>query len=216
MSLTLRQRNRLIAIGRIVDTAMDLFDERGYADVTIEEIAAASGVSPRTFYRYFGTKEGLFTTDLFAAAELDPFTERIDPDDLPGSFKRVIAFLAQGFLSDGQTGGSGASLRTGDAGGAEPRGEPGRRGTAWRGMRYVMEEPPVRAAVYGALDQAADRLAALLRDRGENPVRARVAARTYWFGVYFGSLEQWHLDGRTRPLLDYVDEALAVVGERAG
>ena len=32
----------------------------------------ASGVSPRTFYRYFGTKEGLFTTDLFAAADLNP------------------------------------------------------------------------------------------------------------------------------------------------
>ncbi|WP_084106017.1 TetR family transcriptional regulator [Demequina sp. NBRC 110056] len=42
---------------RISEVAVELFDEQGFDSVTIEQIAAAVGVSPRSVHRYFPAKE---------------------------------------------------------------------------------------------------------------------------------------------------------------
>jgi AcrR family transcriptional regulator len=53
---TLREQQRDFAAGEISRRALALFLERGFDEVTIDEIAAAAGISPRTFFRYFPTK----------------------------------------------------------------------------------------------------------------------------------------------------------------
>jgi AcrR family transcriptional regulator len=56
---TLRDRQRAQIRADISRAAFRLFIARGYDAVTTEEIAAAAGVSPRTFFRHVPTKEDL-------------------------------------------------------------------------------------------------------------------------------------------------------------
>lgn len=56
---SLRDRQRAQIRADIRRAAFRLFVERGYDAVTTEEIAAAAGVSPRTFFRHVPTKEEL-------------------------------------------------------------------------------------------------------------------------------------------------------------
>ncbi len=53
----LRERKKRVTRALLVDTAVGLCDRQGFEHTTVEQIAAAAGVSPRTFSRYFATKE---------------------------------------------------------------------------------------------------------------------------------------------------------------
>lgn len=54
-----RKRERIRVMRDVSAIAVRLFDERGYDNVTMEELADASGVSVATLYRRFATKENL-------------------------------------------------------------------------------------------------------------------------------------------------------------
>jgi AcrR family transcriptional regulator len=57
----------------IVAAAVHAFRVRGYAATTMSTVAALAGVSPRTLYRYFGSK-----SELFAATVEEPNTKFIE------------------------------------------------------------------------------------------------------------------------------------------
>lgn len=59
MSETLRERTRRLVQGELLTVAQVLFVEKGYEAVTVEEIAAAAGMSKRSFFRYFASKDAL-------------------------------------------------------------------------------------------------------------------------------------------------------------
>lgn len=44
------------AEGRLVKAALELFDQQGYAETTVAQIAQSAGLTKRTFFRYFADK----------------------------------------------------------------------------------------------------------------------------------------------------------------
>jgi AcrR family transcriptional regulator len=54
-------KRRELMAAEIEEVALDLFVHRGYSKVSVDDIASAAGVSARTFYRYFDTKEDVLT-----------------------------------------------------------------------------------------------------------------------------------------------------------
>ncbi|MEU2349697.1 TetR family transcriptional regulator [Modestobacter sp. NPDC049651] len=57
----LRDRKRAHSRAATLDAALALFAERGYDAVTVADICAAAQIAPRTFFRYFPTKDDLLT-----------------------------------------------------------------------------------------------------------------------------------------------------------
>ena len=55
---------------RILNVAIELFAERGYANTFVREIVKRAGVTKPVLYYYFESKEGLFVAILDRAAEL--------------------------------------------------------------------------------------------------------------------------------------------------
>ena len=58
-SLGARERKRRDTLRRITDAGVCLFIEKGFEGATVEEIAAASGISRRTFFHYFDSKDDI-------------------------------------------------------------------------------------------------------------------------------------------------------------
>lgn len=63
MSADRRAARRVATMTRLQQTALRLFEARGFAGVTIEEIAGEAQVGPATVYRLFATKERLVIWD---------------------------------------------------------------------------------------------------------------------------------------------------------
>jgi AcrR family transcriptional regulator len=60
-----RQRKKTATRDRIRASALRLFREQGYDATTVEQIAAAAGVSHMTFFRYFPAKEDVALSDSY-------------------------------------------------------------------------------------------------------------------------------------------------------
>ena len=97
-----RVRTRLPRAERerqMLETARALFAARGYADVTMDEVAAAVGVTKPLLYNYYGNKEQLFLACMEPAADalrrVGRLGRRRRAADAPGALRAGIhAFFA--------------------------------------------------------------------------------------------------------------------------
>jgi mycofactocin system transcriptional regulator len=76
-------RPRPQSIEAIEKVALELFRERGFEETPVEDIASAAGISRRTFFRYFGSKNDiLFGNFDLLLRELEEWLASA-PDDRP-------------------------------------------------------------------------------------------------------------------------------------
>ena len=184
----LRERKRIAAIRRIQEAALDLFDDRGFENVTIEQIAAAAEVSPSSVYRYFGTKDQVVLRDEFEPQFFDVLSAEFTSNPPTEAMRRAVAEVMSDFL--------------------DSEDELARRRT-----RYSLEEPRLRARWAEQADDFARSVAdALARATGRRPDELEIqviASALVW--ALIAAVRRWHTDGYTTRLGELFDTALAVV-----
>ena len=75
----LRERKKLRTRETVRREAFRLFESNGYAQTTVDQIAEAADVSPRTFFRYFPSKEQVVVGDEHLHAEAHAIVESMPP-----------------------------------------------------------------------------------------------------------------------------------------
>jgi AcrR family transcriptional regulator len=89
--MTLRRLPRAEREEQTLEAARILFAERGFAAVTMDEIAAEVGVTKPLLYAYFGNKEGLYLACMEPAAEalVDTVAAAVEACDTPAETLRA-------------------------------------------------------------------------------------------------------------------------------
>src|SRR5262249_19238986 len=98
---SLRERKKLATRRAVRRLAFGLVSERGFSHVTVEDIAEAADVSPRTFFNYFPTKEAaLFGADHERMAALREGIAQGLPGETPLDALRVALVKDAEALAD--------------------------------------------------------------------------------------------------------------------
>lgn len=170
---------------RLQSCALELFTERGYDATTVEDVAAAAGVSHMTFFRHFRTKEAVLLDDPY-----DPLlgeAVRSQPVGLP-----ALERVRRGLLA---------------AWGSLP--EPADRETRAR-VAIVAGHPGLRAATWENNRRTEDLLVAALCEDGVGRLEARVAAGAC-LGALTAAMLDWGADGAGPGLGERVTTALGLL-----
>jgi AcrR family transcriptional regulator len=96
--MSLRQRKRQQTRHELIDAAMRLFEQKGYEQTTVAEIAAAAGVSTKTFFNYFASKDEVLFPHLNRRIDAAvALIEQRGPDD---QMAEVVVAAMQHMLAD--------------------------------------------------------------------------------------------------------------------
>ena len=85
-------RNKELSRDAILASALDLFAERGYGGVRVEDVAKAAGVSRTTFYNHFSEREEILAALFERLLGRDP--EELDPADGSPPLEQVRTTVA--------------------------------------------------------------------------------------------------------------------------
>ncbi len=103
----LRERKRQQTRQALISAAMRLFDDQGYEETTVAEIAAAAGVSTKTFFNYFASKDEVLFPHLSARidAAVTIIARRAPGEDVADVLIRAMEHMLADAVRDELAGG---------------------------------------------------------------------------------------------------------------
>jgi AcrR family transcriptional regulator len=103
----LRERKRRQTRHQLISAAMRLFEQKGYEQTTVAEIAAATGVSTKTFFNYFASKDEVLFPHLSSRidAAVALIEQREADDDMADVLARAMEYMLADALTDEVDGG---------------------------------------------------------------------------------------------------------------
>lgn len=181
---------------QIADVAKDLFAEHGYEATTIDQIAAAVGMSQRSVFRYFPTKEDIVIgkIDFFADDLAQALRERPADEAAWESLRRIFDH-------------------------ADPSGDPGGPETAAELQRIVFANPSLLGRYLEQRQRMQEDAAKTLRERAatagkpyaeDDPAPEAIAAAA--FGCLVAAQRGWLAGGAKESFAAKLDRAMASVG----
>ncbi|HEX8804109.1 MAG TPA: TetR family transcriptional regulator [Acidimicrobiales bacterium] len=190
----LRERKKARTREAIIDAALDLFEENGFDATTVEDIAEAADVSPRTFFRYFDSK-----------LDVVMVRNKVESDEFEG----LVAAFAEASGAGGPVEATHQVIRR-----QLERLAADDRSSELRELRVCLTTPSLRAMTLEHFHEHQDGLAkvyAAVMGVEEGSLRARllasVVSTTMWAVV-----DQWITEGgRRERLLPMVDEAFGLL-----
>lgn len=168
--------------------ALRLFGERGFDAVTVDEVAAAAGVSHMTFFRHFPTKEAVVMDDPY-----DPLlaVAVVAQDASLPVLERVRLGLLAAWADPGGSTDEETRQRVG----------------------LVAEHPRLQAHIWLNNQRTADAISEALIADDAPPFETRVACGAV-MGALTAALLDWSVDYDSGPLGPRIEAALDVLGPR--
>ncbi|MCB8883648.1 TetR family transcriptional regulator [Acidisoma cellulosilytica] len=185
----LRERKRRLTLDRIAEAGLKLFIEYGYEATTLDAIAAAAGISRRTFFYYLKSKE-----DVLLAHEsggiphvLRSTVLKQSPDQSPiNAARKTFLALASRYESKESI-------------------------LADRILRSTETLRLSKEALHVQLEEVlAEAFYDLWPDQTQRPA-LRLAAKMAMGTLRFAK-DNWRQDNAARPLAQYIEEAFGLLG----
>ncbi|GIM95020.1 TetR family transcriptional regulator [Paractinoplanes toevensis] len=185
--MNLADRKRQLVVDELTEAALQLMAVKGFEVTTVDEIVATAGVSRRTFFRYFASKEDVLVQLLAYLGDVmrDTIASR-PPAEPPAVVLRHALAEAIDDCRDS-------------------------RDKALRVVQLVLVTPSLLARFLERQSQWQTMLADALTARGVEPFRADLAAGTA-LAAFVTVLRRWSAPGATDDPVALLDEAFVYLG----
>ncbi len=187
----LREITRRAVRAQIAETAMTLFVANGFEQTTVDQIAAAMGMSGRSVFRYFPTKEDMVVGHMDEIGDrlAEALAERPLDEDSWSALRHAMQPHLDGLLADTDTNVSVA--------------------------RMLDATPALRPSLLNKRARWAEALLPNITRRLRGPTRTRelraraiVSSALACLNV---AVDEWARTGGTKPIGDLLDTALTAV-----